>query len=278
MTDRKVALVTGTSSGIGLHTAVGLARMGIHVVATMRDTGRAGRLRAEAAEQGVDLTIRRLDVTDRDRARATLDEVAADFGPISILVNNAGQAVLGTLEQLDDAALQRQLDVNLLGAAALTRHVLPSMRESGAGRIVSVTSDGGVVGQPFLDAYSASKFALEGLMQSLATVAARFGIAVSVVEPSYVATNMTENLDATALANPDDPYRSLAEKYAQTATAGMARAQSAQEAAAVVIEAATTGTPRFRWQTSEAAVASVGLSLTDLDGGAVVKAMSTWLD
>ncbi|MDL4775823.1 MULTISPECIES: SDR family NAD(P)-dependent oxidoreductase [Thermomonosporaceae] len=278
MSDNKVALVTGTSSGIGLHTAVGLARTGARVVATMRDTGRADPLLAEAADQGVDLTVRRLDVTDHDGARACLDEVAAEFGPVEILVNNAGQSVAGTLEQLDDAVLRRQLDVNLLGAAALTRHVLPSMRESGAGRIVSVTSDSAVVGQPFLDAYCASKFALEGLMQSLAPVAARFGVVVSVVEPAHVSTNMAENVDLQALSDPDDPYRGLTEKFLRSSYAAMARAQAVQDAAAVVIEAATTGTPRFRWQTSEAAVASARLSLADLDGGAVLKAMSGWLD
>ncbi|GAA0937850.1 SDR family NAD(P)-dependent oxidoreductase [Nonomuraea longicatena] len=278
MSNRKIALVTGTSSGIGLHTAVGLAREGFHVVATMRDPGRADRLRAEAADQGVDLTIRKLDVTDRDGARACLDEVAADFGPIAILVNNVGQAVVGTLEQIDDDALQQQLEVNFLGAAALTRHVLPSMRKSGAGRIVSVSSEGGAVGQPFLDGYIAAKFALEGLMQSLAPVAARFGVVVSVVEPAAVTTDFVDNVDNRAFPGPDDPYRDLVEKYLQSAVDNLTRAQPVREAAAVVIEAATTRTPRFRWQTSEAAAASVGRSLADLDGSAVIAAMSTWLD
>ncbi|GAA2067333.1 hypothetical protein GCM10009801_14590 [Streptomyces albiaxialis] len=153
MTDREVAVVTGTSSGIGLHTALGLAHKGLRVVATMRDTGRSDALRAEAARQGVDLTVRALDVTDLDGARVCLDEVTAEFGPIDVLVNNAGSATFGTLEQLSDAALQKQLDVNFLGVAALTRHVLPTMRASGAGRVVTVTSNGGVVREPFLDAY-----------------------------------------------------------------------------------------------------------------------------
>ncbi|MEV0261917.1 SDR family oxidoreductase [Streptomyces sp. NPDC050617] len=278
MTENKVAVVTGTSSGIGLHTALGLARKGLHVVATMRDTGRSADLRAEAERQGVDLTVRALDVTDHDGARACLDDVTAEFGDIDILVNNAGSATFGTLEQLSDAALQRQLDVNFLGVAALTRHVLPSMRSSGAGRIVTVTSNAGAVGEPFMDAYCASKFAVEGLMQSLAPVAARFGVTVSVVEPAAVVTKMMENLDTEALAVPDDPYRDLANTFFTAAGAAMASGQAAQDAAAVVVEAATTDTPRFRWQTSQAAVDFVGLSLADLDGGNVLRAMSTWLD
>lgn len=252
--------------------------MGIQVVATMRDTARAGGLLAAAAGRGVELTIRKLDVTDRDGARRCLDEVASEFGPIEILVNNAGRGVAGTLEQLDDGLLQDQLDVNYLGPAALTRHVLPSMREAGAGRIVSVTSDGGVIGEPFLDAYCASKFALEGLMQSLAPVAARFGIAVSVVEPAAVATNMVENTDARALLDPEDPYHDLVGKFARFVEATVRTGQSAEEAAKVVIEAATTDSPRFRWQTSEAATVSVGLSLADLDGSTVTAAMSSLLD
>ncbi|MEV0281969.1 SDR family NAD(P)-dependent oxidoreductase [Streptomyces sp. NPDC050610] len=278
MTENKIAVVTGTSSGIGLHTALGLARKGLHVVATMRDTGRSAALRAEAERQGVDLTVRALDVTDHDGARACLDDVTAEFGNIGILVNNAGSATFGTLEQLSDAALQRQLDVNFLGVAALTRHVLPSMRSSGAGRIVTVTSNAGAVGEPFMDAYCASKFAVEGLMQSLAPVAARFGVTVSVVEPAAVVTNMMENLDTEALAAPDGPYQDLANTFFTAAGKAMASGQPAQDAAAVVVEAATTDTPRFRWQTSQAAVDFVGLSLADLDGGNVLRAMSAWLD
>lgn len=273
-----VALVTGTSSGIGLHTAVGLARKGLRVVATMRDTGKAEALLDEATAQGVDLIVRKLDLTDLDGARQCLDTVAADVGPIGVLVNNAGQATVGTLEQLDQAALQQQLDVNFLGPAALTRHLLPSMRATGAGRIVSVTSNGAVHGEPFLDAYCASKFAVEGLMQSLAPVAARFGVTVSVVEPASVLTSILVNLDTQALSDSDGPYSKLLGRFFDTASASMAQGQAAQAAADVVIEAATTDTPRFRWQTSDTATELAALSLADLDGSRVFDAMTKWLD
>jgi NAD(P)-dependent dehydrogenase (short-subunit alcohol dehydrogenase family) len=277
MARKSVAVVTGTSSGIGLHTAVGLAEKGFQVIATMRDTTGAGGLLAVAAGRGVDLTVRRFDLTDRDGARRCLDEVTTEFGRIEILVNIAGRAIVGTLEQLDEAALQEQLDVHFLGPAALTRHVLPSMRKAGSGRIVSVSSVGGVIGEPFLDAYCASKFALEGLMQSLAPVAARFGVTVSVVEPAAVTTNFVENADTRALLDPGDPYHDLGEKVLSAVDAMFMAAQPAEEAARVVIEAATTGSPRFRWQTSDDAAASVGLSLADLDGGNVVSEMSRLL-
>jgi NAD(P)-dependent dehydrogenase (short-subunit alcohol dehydrogenase family) len=278
--ERKVAVVTGTSSGIGLHTALGLAhREDIQVIATMRELGRADQLRAAAKEQGVDLAVRQLDVTDRGSRLQALDEIAAEFGTVGVLINNAGVGIAGSLEQLEDAALQAQLEVNFLGVAALTRHVLGPMRRAGAGRIITVTSNGGVQGEPFLDAYCASKFAVEGLMQSLAPVAARFGVVVSVVEPAAVATNIVQNTDTGRLAvDPDGQYGPLAAKFLAFVADGFSAPQSAPEAAAVVVEAATTATPRFRWQTSPAAVSLAALSLRDLDGAMVAAAMSQILE
>lgn len=269
---------------MGLATAVGLARAGLTVVATMRDTTRAGAVRQAASEAGVELDIRSLDVTDAAGVEAAVSGVLADHGTIDVLVNNAGRGAVATLEQLTDAQLQEQLDVNFLGVARLTRLVLPAMRAAGRGRVVTVTvtSVGGTVGQPFADAYCAAKFAVEGLMQSLAPVAATFGVAVSVVEPGAVRSEFTANVhraDAAANADDrtDDPYAALLDAYlARTATA-FDNAQTSQQAAEVIVEAATTDRPRFRWQTSDQAAAFVGLSLRDLDGSAVLGATSAWI-
>src|SRR3954447_24508202 len=171
MAGSRVALVTGTSSGIGLHTAVGLARSGLRVIATMRDIAKATALRSAAEQAGVEVEVRALDVVDEAQATA----LVADLERVDVLVNNAGQGSVGTLEQLTLDDLRAQLDVNYLGVATLTRLVLPGMRALGTGRVVTVTSVGGAVGQPFADAYCGAKFAVEGLMQSLAPVAARFG-------------------------------------------------------------------------------------------------------
>lgn len=266
-----VALVTGTSSGIGLHTAVGLARAGLSVVATMRDTGRAGALEAAAQQAGVKLQVRTLDVVDHARAA----ELVAELGRVDVLVNNAGQGSVGSLEQLSSADLQAQLDVNYLGVAALTRLVLPGMRAVGGGRVVTVTSVGGAVGQPFADAYCGAKFAVEGLMQSLAPVAARFGIDVSIVEPAAVGSEFVGNV--ARVAGVGDPYADLLAAYLKRTEGAFANAQTPEAAAAVVVEAATTGVPKFRWQTSDTAVAFAGLSLADLDGSRVLAATSGWL-
>lgn len=264
-----LALVTGTSSGIGLHTAIGLAKTGVSVVATVRNTARADALRSAASAAGVELDIRALEVTDAAAAGALIEAV----GPVDILVNNAGRGAVGTLEQMSDADLQAQLDINYLSVARLTRLVLPGMRERGHGRIVTVTSVGGAVGQPFADAYCGAKFAVEGLMQSLAPVVAPFGIDVAIVEPAAVVSSFTgsvERYDGGA-------YQSQLDAYLERTTASFAQAQSAEDAAKTVVEAATTSQPRFRWQTSETAVRFAGLSLGDLDGSRVIGVTSEWI-
>lgn len=279
MTDRDIAVVTGTSSGIGLWTAVGLAQAGLAVVATMRDVHHSEPLLEAAGSAADRITVLPLDVTDHVAAGRLVEKITADRGGIQVLVNNAGRGSVGTLEQLDDTALQEQLDVNYLGVAALTRLVLPDMRAAGRGRIVTVTSVGGVVGQPFADAYCGAKFAVEGLMQSLAPVVAHFGIDVSIVEPAAVGSAFVRNTGiGDRQGDPDDPYDELLAAYLRRSEQAFAAAQDPREAAAVVVQAATTSTPAFRWQTSPGAAAFAGLSLTDLDGSKVLNQTKTWLD
>ena len=277
MSQQHVALVTGTSSGIGLHTAVGLARAGLTVVATMRDLAKAGPLRAAADTAGVELHVAPLDVVDEAAARSCVQQVIADHGRIDVLVNNAGRGSVATLEQLTTADLQAQLDVNYLGVASLTRLVLPAMRQAGRGRVVTVTSVGGAVGQPFADAYCGAKFAVEGLMQSLAPVMATFGVDISIVEPAAVGSEFVGNVAGRMEAADDDPYAALLAGYLRRTERSFAQAQAPTDAAAVVVEAALTGTPKFRWQTSETARGFAGLSLADLDGSAVIGQTATWI-
>ena len=168
--------------------------------------------------------------------------------------------------------------MNYLSVARLTRLVLPVMRSAGRGRVVTVTSVGGVVGQPFADAYCGAKFAVEGLMQSLAPVVARFGIEVAVVEPAAVASEFVRNTGAAdAGSRLDDDYAPLLEAYLERTGRSFASAQPSKEAAAVVVEAALTEQPRFRWQTSSTAEGFAGLSLADLSGERVLDQTRTWL-
>jgi len=270
-----IALVTGTSSGMGLEAAVALARQGLTVVATMRDTGRATALLEAATAAGVQLDVRTLDVTDPVGAAACVEDVLHEHGRVDVLVNNAGRGCVGTAEQLDMSTVRDQLEVNYLGVVALTKLVLPGMRERGHGRVVTVTSVGGAVGQPFADAYCGAKFAVEGFMQSLAVVAERFGVWVSVVEPAAVASGFVANVQRPADA--DDPYAELLKAYVARTQGAFANAQSAVDAGAAIAACATASSYRFRWQTSPGATAFVAMSLADLDGERVLGATRTWI-
>jgi short-subunit dehydrogenase len=271
----QVTLITGTSTGMGLFTAVELARRGHHVVATMRDTTRGDALRNAAADAGVELDVRQLDVTDAENARACVDAVLADHGRIDVLVNNAGRGAVGSAEMLDMEEIRAQLEVNYLGPVQLTKLVLPGMRAAGSGRILTITSVGGAVGQPFADAYCGAKFAVEGFMQSLAPVAERLGVWVSVIEPAAVASEFVANVDRPDLTG--GPYDDLLAAYLQRTAGAFANAQSAVSAAQAIADVATSATYQFRWQTSPAATAFVGMSLADLDGEGVLAATRTWI-
>ncbi|GAB3879193.1 SDR family NAD(P)-dependent oxidoreductase [Terrabacter terrigena] len=272
-----VALVTGTSSGMGLHTAVELARRGLTVVATMRDTSRATALTDASAEAGVELDVRALDVTDHDAARSCVEGVLADHGRLDVLVNNAGRGAVATAEQLSLDEIRDQLEVNYLGPVALTKLVLPHMRDAGAGRVLTVTSVGGAVGQPFADAYCGAKFAVEGFMQSLAVVMLAHGVHVSVIEPAAVASDFVANV-ARADEVPDDPYAAQLAAYLSRTAGAFANAQSSRDAAAAIADAALSTDYRFRWQTSAGATAFVGMSLADTDGSRVLGATRGWIE
>jgi NAD(P)-dependent dehydrogenase (short-subunit alcohol dehydrogenase family) len=172
----QTALVTGTSSGIGLSTALALAKAGFQVIATMRDLSKAQPLRVRAELEGVTLNIRQLDVSDETSITTTLNGIMQQHGQLDIVVNNAGVGYLGTTEQTPLADVKRVFEVNFFGIWRVTQAVLPLMRQARFGRIISVSSMGGVSGQPFNDAYNASKFALEGIPSCLAPVAQQFGM------------------------------------------------------------------------------------------------------
>lgn len=272
-----VALVTGTSSGMGLHTAVELARRGLTVVATMRDTSRSAALTDAATEAGVELDVRALDVTDHEAARHCVDGVLADHGRLDVLVNNAGRGAVATAEQLSLDEIRDQLEVNYLGPVALTKLVLPHMRSAGSGTVLTVTSVGGAVGQPFADAYCGAKFAVEGFMQSLAVVMLAHGVHVSVIEPAAVASDFVGNV-ARPGGDPADPYAAQLDAYLARSAGAFANAQSSRDAAVAIADAATSAEHRFRWQTSEGATAFVGMSLADTDGSRVLGVTRSWIE
>lgn len=259
---------------MGMHAAVELARRGLRVVATLRDPSRADPLTAAARAAGVELDIRALDVVDHDAAARVVREIIADHGQIDALVNNAGRGSVATAELLSMAQIQAQLDVNYLAPVNLTKLVLPGMRERGRGRILTVTSVGGVVGQPFADAYCGAKFAVEGFMQSLAVVAERFGVQVGVIEPAAVASEFVANVERPTDAG---AYGPLLDAYIARTSGAFTNAQSSANAGVAIADAVTADEFRFRRQTSDSAVAFVGVSLADPDGERVLAFTRPWI-
>ncbi len=272
-----VVLITGTSSGIGLSTAVAAATAGHTVVATLRDVHRSTALREAVAAAGAKVDVRSLDVTDDESVQHCLTAVAEEYGEITAVINNAGAAHLGTLETDGMDALRRVLEVNFFGVARVSAAALPHLRAS-RGQLIAVSSVGGVVGQPFNDAYCSAKFAVEGLYESLAPVAAAVGVRVSLVEPGPVASAFVANLgDIGARLDAVGDYRPLLEAYLARAGESFSGAQSAAEVADVVVGLLGDPQPPLRVQTSAAAGDFVGRKLADRSGAQVTAMTSAWI-
>ena len=188
----KLAAITGASSGFGLLTTVELARQGFEVVATLRDLGRRSHLdkAAEAAGVSQRIDVQQLDVTEFDRIPSFMADVLRKHGRIDVLVNNAGFAVAGFVEDLKLEEIRLQFETNFFGAVAMTKAVLPAMRAQKSGHIIMVSSVGGLHASPILSSYSASKHALEGWTESLRLEVNSLGIKVALIEPGAFATDI----------------------------------------------------------------------------------------
>lgn len=274
---QSILLITGTSSGIGLASAVAAARAGFTVVATMRDLNRADALRAAADSAGVSLDFQPLDVTDQASVAACFAHVESTYGRLDALLNNAGAGHLGTIELESVEDVRGVMEVNFFGVVAVTKAALPLLRASG-GRILTVTSVGGVVGQPFNEAYCAAKFAVEGFMESLTPVAETVGVHVSVIEPGAVTTEFVANVGGRRSVE-GTPYDGALRAYLERTAAAFdpAAAQTPDGVADVIVEVLTSENPPARVQTSEAAQRFAGVKLADLDGAHVQAVTRHWV-
>ena len=215
----KTWLITGAGRGFGMEFAQNALHRGDRVAATARDISTLEPLVATYNDAVLPL---QLDVTDRDAAFAAVQTAAAHFGQLDIVVNNAGYALFGTVEEITPEQLREQLDVNLFGVLNVTQAALPIMRAQGSGHIVQISTIGGIVAFPNLGGYHAPKWALEGLSESLAQEVASQGIKVTIIEPGGFATDWAGSSAVHATPKPEyDGMRAAMAERSKTTPAQM---------------------------------------------------------
>ena len=207
----KVALVTGSSSGIGLETCLALARDGFHTFASMRDTKKAAALQEAAKKENLSIEVIELDVDKEDSIKSAVSKVMSDAGRIDVLVNNAGYGLFGSLEDVPIEDFKKQFETNLFGIIILIQQVAPIMRNQGDGFIVNISSVAGRIGFPGSSAYISSKFALEGLSESLRYELGPFGVKVIIIEPGVIKTPFFSSMKVVE-PKPDSPYKEITGK------------------------------------------------------------------
>jgi NAD(P)-dependent dehydrogenase (short-subunit alcohol dehydrogenase family) len=211
----RIAAVTGASRGIGRATALELARRGDRVFALARSVDDLGSLSENAAREGREIVPVALDLADEDsisRAVAEILEQTGGYG-LDILVNNAGYGQLGPLEEISVAKFRRQMEVNVIGLFAFTRPWLPLMRSRRRGWIVNVSSIAGRIATPFMGAYNASKFALEGMSDALRLELAPFGIHVVIVAPGPITSDFGVAAARTSEESLESPYARYTKRW-----------------------------------------------------------------
>jgi NAD(P)-dependent dehydrogenase (short-subunit alcohol dehydrogenase family) len=234
----KGVLVTGVSSGIGLETAVHLARAGFRVVGTVRDLARSSPLQQAAARHNVSVHIIAMDVADVRSVATGVEQALEITGGLYGLVNNAGTILRGYFEDVSDEEMRKLFDTNVFGTMTVTRTVLPHLRAARRGRIVIMSSTGGKLATPGNSAYCASKFALEGFGEALRQELVPFGIGVSLIEPGFIRTELfgKNRHVATRALRPDSPYRSFFEKLEELTDAQVRGAVTPAAAVAVAVQ------------------------------------------
>jgi NAD(P)-dependent dehydrogenase (short-subunit alcohol dehydrogenase family) len=228
----QIVLITGCSTGIGRDLARQLTRAGYTVAATARDVNSLANLPAALKLP--------LDVTRPDSIRDAVGQVIQRFGRIDVLVNNAGYAIRGAVEEVPIEQAQQMFDVNLFGVMRMIQAVLPQMRRQKAGRIINISSVVGKLVTPANGTYSSTKFALEGLSDALRLELAPFGIQVVLVEPGSIKTPFHDTMEANAqkiFTNPASPYRALYAQF-QKVTVNMRKQEAGPEAVSRVIQQA----------------------------------------
>ncbi|HEX3761158.1 MAG TPA: SDR family oxidoreductase [Kofleriaceae bacterium] len=251
MSTSKTILITGATAGIGRTTALHLAGLGHHVIASGRKPGELSRLAAEARGLAGKLDTIPLDVTQPASIAAAVDAVAGLTGErgLDVLINNAGFGVLGPTSEISDAELRRQYETNVFGLMSVTRAFLPGMRTRRAGRIINVSSVGGRITLPYFGVYNSTKYAIESLSDALRYELAPFGIGVVLIEPGVIRTRF----EATAATGLDGfaatPYGRALANYERMSRSADRFAAEPIVVARAIARAAAARRPAARYVT-----------------------------
>jgi NAD(P)-dependent dehydrogenase (short-subunit alcohol dehydrogenase family) len=261
MTDKKVWFITGAGRGMGVDIARAALAAGHAVVATGRNPEKV----TAAIGANDDLLALKLDITDPTDAETAVKAAVDRFGHVDVVVNNAGNFYAGFFEEVPASDFRAQIETNLFGPLNVTRAVLPTMRQQRSGLVVTISSVAGIAGGQFTSAYAASKFALEGWMESLTPEVAPFGIRTMLVEPGFFRTDLLEN---TSTIWPEPTIDDYADRTRQTVSAwqDMNGKQGGDPAklAAALIQLAGQPEPPLRWIAGADAVAAVEQKAHDL--------------
>ncbi len=248
----KVAIVTGSSSGIGFETALALARNGYDTYATMRDTRKKSAILEVAEKENLKIEVLELDVDKEETVKNAISKIVREKKRIDVLVNNAGYFLVGCLEDLSVNDIKAQFETNFFGAIRTIQEVLPTMRMQKSGIIVNISSVAGRIGFPVTPAYISSKFALEGLSESMRYELAPFNIKTVIIEPGVVKTDLFASLKKSI--KPDSIYKDITEKVMQGLIMMSEMGTPAQEVARTIINAISSDNPLPRYPVGNDAI------------------------
>ena len=245
---QKVAVVTGCSSGIGHEISLILARNGFTTYATMRNLQKGSDLKSIAEDEKLPLHFTQLDVTDENSVKRAIQTIYDEAGRIDLLVNNAGYGLTGAFEDLSIDEIKTQYETNVFGLIRTTQAVLPIMRKQRSGLIVNISSGAGRFGFPTGSAYVSTKFAVEGLTESMSYEVEPFGIKVILIEPGMIKTNFfNSSVLAKKSQDPNSPYAPLMTGMKNSIDKVMENASTPQYVAEVVFDAVTNENPKLRY-------------------------------
>jgi NAD(P)-dependent dehydrogenase (short-subunit alcohol dehydrogenase family) len=256
--NQKVAVVTGSSSGIGFETALLLSRTGFYTYATMRNISRAHCILQIAERQRLPLHALELDVNNDESVKNAVDQIAKEKQRIDILVNNAGFLLIGCVEDLSIDEFKAQYETTLFGVIRVTQNILPYMRNQKQGVIVNVSSAAGRIAVPAVAAHTSAKFALEGLSEALKYEVEPFGIKVVIIEPGVIKTNiLNSSITAEKAQHPNSPYAQMMQKVITRFSSFFENAPLPIEVAKVILRAITAENPDTRYLVGDDAVTMV---------------------